>query len=176
MKLIYIEVTISTNNTEDDYDNWFEDVRWGEDDNSIQLPHCSSVSYIGNVITVPIDYDRLNDVIIILAYRGLGSFSGGGDDRLEIYLKKGDENTVSAAHNISKSLYTLHSDNEDIDVIGGEKENGDSKLILNYPINKTNPYEEEKQTIHSFLITEEHNISFHDNVPVRRRIIPTPCE
>ncbi|MEA3557729.1 MAG: hypothetical protein U9R75_00575 [Candidatus Thermoplasmatota archaeon] len=174
--LIYIEVDISANCTYEEYRDWFQDVRWGENENSIRLSHCSYIGFDGDVITVYGDYDRSTDLIVIIKYLGWGSFSGGGDDVYRKFLHKDESAPIIAAHNISDKLYEIQPNkNDKISLLNSENKT-DQIIMTSYNITKLNQdYSSSFPQNRSFQIYEEHNVEIHKNIPVRISL-PYPCE
>lgn len=171
--LAYIKVEISSNVTNEEYDDWFRDMGWGDDENYLSLPHCSDADYDGRVINVHGSYDRSTDVIVIIDYGGIASFSGGGDDIFFKTLRKGQTLTVHASHNTTIPLYDINTEpgsriSPITSGVGGEKQ-----IIFSYPMIKSNPLN--ASWVREFEIIEVHNYEIKEDVTVRLSF-PGPCE
>ena len=145
--------------------DWFRDARWGDNEEYIRLPHCSYIDFNNNVITVYGDYDKSTDLIVIIEYRGWGSFSGGGDDVYKEFLKSGESVSISAAYNKSNIIYSINDNEEKISLLNSVYSSED-KINATYIITKTLPYEKDIIQNRSFQIFEEHKFEIHKNIPV----------
>jgi len=74
----------------------------------IQAPHCAQARLDGNrLLFFGPGYDRQTSVVLLIDYRGEGSFSGGGDDRMVEMLRPGDDNGVRPAMVRTPPLYRV---------------------------------------------------------------------